>query len=211
MNQIMNEVSEVNSAEQAASLVLSKAMQAVEQGTFAVGGCIVENSTGRVIHAMHNNVLKPLKDASKIFTYDPTAHGERQLVYWYYQNKDMLNLPEAKDLTIVTTLDPCAMCTGTLLTAGFNVAVVAIDDFAGINYNETFSFETLPPNLRPLAKSKFGYYACGIEGHDPSMYVRSYVGGENVVFKNSIVSSQSLMGCGAIFTATADAVRDNSS
>jgi len=211
MNQIMNEVSEVNSAEQAATLVLAQAMQAVEQGTFAVGGCIIENSTGRVIHAMHNNVLKPLKDNSRIFTYDPTAHGERQLVYWYYQNKDMLNLPEPKDLTVVTTLDPCAMCTGTLLTAGFNVAVVAIDDFAGINYNESFSFEDLPPNLRSLAQSKFGYYACGIEGHDPSMYVRKYIGGKNVVFNTTTVSSQTLMGCGAVFTATADAVRNNSS
>jgi hypothetical protein len=45
------------------------------------------------------------------------------------------------------------MCTGTLLTAGFNVAVVAIDDFAGINYDSTFTFTSLPPSLRALAKS----------------------------------------------------------
>jgi len=201
----------VNNSSEAASTVLRESMQAAQQGTFPVGGCIIDNATGKVIHAMHNNVLKPLVGTDKTFTYDPTAHGERQLVYWYYANKEALNLPEPENLTLVTSLDPCAMCTGTLLTVGFNVAVVAIDDFAGINYDETFSFEDLPANLRPLAKSKFGYYACGVDGIDPDMYVRKYVGGSDVAFKDTTVSSQLLVGCGDIFQASVDTVRDNSS
>jgi cytosine deaminase len=65
-----------------ASTVLFQAMIAANQGTFAVGGCITENSSGRIIKAMHNNALKPLSTTNKIFTFDPTAHGERQLVSW---------------------------------------------------------------------------------------------------------------------------------
>jgi cytosine deaminase len=48
---------------------------------------------------MHNNALKPLSTTNKIFTFDPTAHGERQLVSWYYANKTSLSLPEPKELT----------------------------------------------------------------------------------------------------------------
>lgn len=201
----------IQNADQAAQSVLHQAIWAAAQGTFPVGGMIVDNKTGNIIQAMHNNVLKPLSGSGQMFTYDPTAHGERQLVYWYYANKDALGLPEPKDLTIVTTLDPCAMCAGTLLTAGFNVAVVAIDDFAGINYDESFKFNTLPESLRPEAQSKFGYYATGAKGVDPDVYVRDYVGGRNVAFKNSTVSSANLTGCSNVFQASVNKVRDNSS
>jgi len=195
----------VSNADDAASIVLDQAMWAAEQGTFPVGGCIIENATGRVVQAMHNNVLKPLADSDKTFTYDPTAHGERQLVYWYYANKDKLGLPGPSELTVVTSLDPCAMCTGTLLTAGFNVGVVAIDDFAGINFND------VPPALRGLAELKFGYDACGEKGQDPGTYVRKYVGGPDVVFRETAVSAQRLVGCSDIFQASLDKVRTTSS
>ena len=195
----------VSNADDAASIVLDQAMWAAEQGTFPVGGCIIENAAGRVVQAMHNNVLKPLADSDKTFTYDPTAHGERQLVYWYYANKDKLGLPGPSELTVVTSLDPCAMCTGTLLTAGFNVGVVAIDDFAGINFND------VPPALRGLAELKFGYYACGEKGQDPGTYVRKYVGGPDVVFRETAVSAQRLVGCSDIFQASLDKVRTTSS
>ena len=201
----------ITNADEAASIVLNQAMQAAAQSTFAVGGAIIENGTGRVICQMHNNVLKSLASTGKSFTYDPTAHGERQLVYWYYENKTKLNLPEPEQLTIVTTLDPCAMCTGALLTAGFNVGVIAIDDFAGINCQENFRFDTLPQSLRNLAQSKFGYYACGQKDLDPSKYVRDYVGGSNVALRETIVSGQRLMGCSSIFGVSVNQVREDSS
>ena len=200
----------ISDADAAAAIVLDQAMMAAAQGTFPVGGCLVENATGRLIHAMHNNVLKPLQSTGKPFTYDPTAHGERQLAYWYYDNKENLNLPEPGELTVVTTLDPCAMCTGTLLAAGFNVAVVAIDDFAGINYDSSFTFKSLPAKLSALAKDKFGYFACGHKDRDPKPYVRDYVGGQMVAFKGTTVGAQRLMGCGSIFQANVNAVRQNS-
>jgi cytosine deaminase len=211
MNEANTDEPVVSNADDAASIVLQQAMWAAEQGTFPVGGCIIENATGRVVRAMHNNVLKPLASSEKTFTYDPTAHGERQLVYWYYSNQDQLGLPQPNELTVVTSLDPCAMCTGTLLTAGFNVGVVAIDDFAGINFNEKFDFNDLPPALRDLAKSKFGYYACGEKGQDPGTYVREYVGGPDVVFRETAVSAQRLVGCSDIFQASLAKVRTTSS
>ena len=194
----------IKTATEAAQTVLDQAMHASAQRTFAVGGCIVNNKTGEVVHALPNNVLRPLPGDGKLFTYDPTAHGERQLVYWYYENKDKLKLPAPKDMTVVTTLDPCAMCTGTLMTAGFNVAVVAIDDFAGINYDSSFEFKTLPAKLRKQAQDTFGYYATGDAKQDPKKYVRSYKGGPNVAFKDTTVSAQSLGGCLDIFSATMD-------
>ena len=55
---------------------------------------MVENSTGRVITAMHNNVIRSLpQKPNESFTWDPTAHGERQLVNWYYANRESLALP----------------------------------------------------------------------------------------------------------------------
>jgi hypothetical protein len=68
-----NKKSIINNANEAASTVLFQAMIAANQGTFAVGGCIIENSSGRIIKAMHNNALKPLSTTNKIFTFDPTA------------------------------------------------------------------------------------------------------------------------------------------
>jgi hypothetical protein len=88
---------------------------------------------------------------------------------------------------------------------------VAIDDLAGINYNKSFLFKDLPSNLQNLAKSKFGYYACGYKDQDLSIYVREYIGGTDVAFSNSIVSAENLMGCSSIFQASVNAVRNNSS
>ena len=122
-----------------------------------------------------------------------------------------MELPEAMELTIITTLDPCVMCTGSMLTAGFNVGVVAIDDFAGINYDRKFTFEDLPRNLRDLAKSKFGYYACGHKDRDPSIYVRDYSGASNVAFSKNIVGAQRLAGCDDIFRSSVSTIRENSS
>jgi len=154
-------MSTLNSAQEAVDTVANQAIDAALQQTFAVGGAIINNATGEVIAALHNNVLMPFPGggATYFLPHDPTAHGERQLVDWYYENVAPLNLPPPSQLTVVTTLDPCAMCAGSLLTAGFNVAVSAIDDYAGINYNSQFTFPSLPPQIRQQAQDTWGYYA----------------------------------------------------
>src|SRR5260370_22300244 len=145
-------------AEQAVQIAAGKSIEASLQNTFAVGGVLVDNRSGTVVCALHNNVLEAFENRKHFLLHDPTAHGERQLVDWYFKNRKRLNLPDPRELTVITTLDPCAMCAGALLTAGFNVGVSAIDDYAGINYNASFDFPSLPARWRRVAQSSFAYY-----------------------------------------------------
>jgi len=195
----------VTNADAAVRVAADQAILASQQGTFAVGGAIINNETGAVICALHNNVLKPVSSGTTYFMpYDPTAHGERQLVDWYYTNRSPLNLPSPEKLTIVTTLDPCAMCTGALLTAGFNVGVSALDDFAGINYNGKFDFPSLPEWLRHKIQASFGYYAVD------RPISRTYQGSQNVAFFHGAVSAQTYSLTDNIFGATVESVRNKS-
>jgi tRNA(Arg) A34 adenosine deaminase TadA len=197
----------VTNADEAASLVLSMAQEADRQGTFGVGGAIIENNTGKVIMAMHNKVLQPLGNdlgllSNKIYISDPTAHGERQLVYWYYENKAALNLPEPSALTIVTSLDPCAMCAGTLMTSGFNVAVVAYDDFAGVNWDMRADFPGYPSVIQNKLQKYFGYYS--VQGG------RSYSGAPGILYANTAVSRSNADSCAAVFNDNVQRIRDDS-
>lgn len=122
--------------------------------------CWVETSIGRVIEALHNNVIRQLTDdPGTSFTWDPTAHGERRLISWYYANAAKLSLPAPDQLSVVTSLDLCAQCAGSLTTAGFSAGVIAYDNVAGVNYTLDNRFSGLPERFRPLAQQAFGYYA----------------------------------------------------
>jgi cytosine deaminase len=197
----------VKNADEAAALVLAMAKEANRQGTFGVGGAIIENNTGKVIMTMHNKVLQPLGNdlgqlSNKAYISDPTAHGERQLVYWYYENKVALNLPEPSALTVVTSLDPCAMCAGTLMTAGFNVAVVAYDDFAGVNGNMRADFPGYPSAIQNKLQKYFGYYS--VQGG------RSYSGAPGILYSNTAVFKSNADGCAAIFNDSVVDIRNAS-
>ena len=199
-------MSTLNSAQEAVDTVANQAIYAALQQTFAVGGAIINNATGELIAALHNNVLMPFPgNATTWFLpHDPTAHGERQLVDWYYQNAVRLNLPAPDQLTVVTTLDPCAMCAGSLLTAGFNVAVSAIDDYAGINYNSRFNFPSLQPTIRQQAQGTWAYYAVA------APVSRPYQGSTRPVFGGESIDSAGYFLCSSIFSASVNTVRDAS-
>ncbi|NBA98342.1 nucleoside deaminase [Pseudomonas sp. R5(2019)] len=193
----------VNTAQEAIDSVANQAILAALQQTFAVGGAIINTSTGEVIAALHNNVLMPFPGSSTPYflPHDPTAHGERQLVDWYYENAAALNLPPPYELTVVTTLDPCAMCAGSLLTAGFNVAVSAIDDYAGVNYNSQFTFPSLTPQIRSQAQKTWAYYAILAPVNRP------YQGSMNPVFGGQSIDSAAYFLTGSIFSASVNTVR----
>lgn len=198
-------MSTVNSAQEAVDTVADQAILAAIQQTFAVGGAIIDNATGEVIVAMHNNVLMPfLGNTTYFLPHDPTAHGERQLVDWYYEHVAALNLPVPSQLTVVTTLDPCAMCAGSLLTAGFNVAVSAIDTYAGINYNSLFNFPSLPPKIRQQAQNTWAYYAIGAPVN------RAYQGSTKPAFGGQGIDSSSYYLTASIFDASVNTVREAS-
>lgn len=199
----------VSNAEEAASIALAMASSASSDGTYGVGGVIIENSTGKVIKAMQNRVVQPLGNnigsmSNRAYTNDPTAHGEVQLVTWYYANAQNLNLPTPDKLTIVSSLDPCAMCAGTLITSGFNVAVVAYDEVAGINWNTNFNFLNMPSIVQSRLQNQFGYYA--IQGMTPT---RRYIGANHVAFSNTEVSYATGNGCLTVFTDSSNSVRNS--
>lgn len=50
----------VQTAEAAGMVVLEQAKQALAEGSFAVGGAMIENCTGRIIHQWHNTVYQLL-------------------------------------------------------------------------------------------------------------------------------------------------------
>lgn len=199
-------VASVGNAQGAAELVLAGAQTAAGAGSFGIAGAIIDNSTGKVVHRMTNQVLRRLRatvatDPEATFTWDPTAHGERQLVYWYYANRDKLGLPAARDLTVVTSLDPCVMCTGALTTAGFNAAVVAMDTFSGVNFRQDGRFADLPEPVRDTVRNTFGYYA--VEAGRP------YQGGDSVAFADTAITQQVYDACEDIYQSSAKGVRSS--
>ncbi|NML62655.1 nucleoside deaminase [Massilia sp. RP-1-19] len=135
----------------AVAIAANEAVAAKTQGTFGVGGLLLDQQ-GNVLKSLQNNVVR------EGLVFDPTAHGERQLIDWYFAERAKgAALPPPEEITIVTSLDPCAMCTGAILSAGFNVVVAAMDPKAGINYEANGSFSALPEPLRARAASSFYY------------------------------------------------------
>jgi cytosine deaminase len=182
----------------AVAIAASEAVAAKTQGTFGVGGLLLDHF-GNVLKSLQNNVVRD----GLIF--DPTAHGERQLIDWYFAERAKgRNLPQPSDITLVTSLDPCAMCAGAILSAGFNVVVAANDPNAGINYDQGFTFAALPPALRERAASSFFYPAVlGASG-----YARDGAGSAPKSFfigKTIAEPTQAL--CSLAFEATSDKVQ----
>ncbi len=122
------------------------------KGTFAVGGVLVNKRTGRIIKHMENSVVR---DG---IVYDPTAHVERQLIDWYFASKEEgIEIPEAGDCIIISSLDPCIMCGGSALTAGIEVATANLDPFVSVNWTGDMSFAALPSELTGKAAEIFSY------------------------------------------------------
>jgi len=189
-------------AEQAVRIAADKAIEASLQNTFAVGGILLDNRSGTVICALHNNVLEAFENSKRFLLHDPTAHGERQIVDWYFKNRKRLQLPDPKQLTVITTLDPCAMCAGALLTAGFNVGVSAIDTYAGINYNKAFDFPSVPAKWRSVAQASWAYY--GVE----APIRRAFRGGKGAAFAKQSISAPTYSLSDTIFEASVNDVRE---
>lgn len=192
----MNKTIDVQAA---VTIAAGEAMLAKTQGTFGVGGVLIDAS-GTVLHSLHNNVVRHGLIA------DPTAHGERQLIDWYFAERAAgRTLPPPGELTIVTSLDPCCMCTGAILQAGFNVAVAALDPKAGINYDGSAGFPALPPGLRAQASRSFSYPA--VLG--ASVYARAASGAPlKSFFIGKTVAEQTQALCSLVFESTASAVSE---
>lgn len=179
-------------------MAAAQAIAAKTQGTYGVGGVLLDQQ-GNVLKALQNNVV------CEGLIFDPTAHGERQLIDWYFAERARGRaLPPPHEVTIVTSLDPCAMCTGAILTAGFNLVAAAADPKAGINYDASFAFAGLPEALREQAAARFFYPA--VLGN--SCFARDGAGAAPKSFfigKTIAEPTQAL--CSLAFEATGDKVQ----
>lgn len=185
--------------EDAVNEAANQAVRAYCQGTFSVGGVMLDKS-GNVLNALHNNVVE---DG---MTFDPTAHGERQLIDWYYdQISSGALLPPPEEITIVTSLDPCCMCSGSILSSGFNVVSAAFDTFSGIDYDTLAHFPSLDPALRPVAQATFSYP----EVSGDSCFARPATSAPLPAFFSQTVINQNTQAlCLSLFEATLSGVQD---
>lgn len=146
-----------------AEIAVREAEKSKRNGTFGVGGLLVDDR-GAIVKVIGNSVIKngPV--------HDPTAHVERQLVDWYYSSK---NLPAPGRMTIITSLDPCLMCCGAILSGGFNVIYVSQDSEAGVSCRGPGDLSTLPAESRKKAEKTFS--AFGVAGKRPFSGPRSSI------------------------------------
>ena len=179
-------------------MAAAQAIAAKTQGTYGVGGVLLDQQ-GNVLKALQNNVV------CDGLIFDPTAHGERQLIDWYFaESARGRALPPPHEVTIVTSLDPCAMCTGAILTAGFNLVAAATDPKAGINYDASFTFASLPEALRERAAARFFYPA--VLG--ASCFARDGAGpAPKSFFIGKTISEPTQALCSLAFEATGDKVQ----
>ncbi len=182
----------------AVAIAANEAIAARTQGTFGVGALLLDQF-GNVLKALQNNVVR------EGLVFDPTAHGERQLIDWYFAERARgRTLPAPEDMTIVTSLDPCAMCTGALLAAGFNVVVAAFDVNAGINHDASATFAALPAPLRARAAARFAYPA--VLGK--SIYARASAGATpKSFFIGKTISEPTQALCSLVFETTSEKVQ----
>lgn len=139
----------IGNAEQAARRVVALAQQATAAGTFGVGGLLMDRS-GRVLAEAINAVV----DHGELR--DPTAHAERQLVDWFFRAHPPGSAIAPRDAVIVSSLDPCAMCAGAILSSGFSCVALAEDSLSGIHVSGRP--HRMPPKLWPKAESAFGLF-----------------------------------------------------
>lgn len=92
-------------ANQMMELALEQAKKAAKQGEIPVGA-VIYSDAGEVISTGHN-----LTRIDK----DPTAHAE---IVAIRNACKIINNEKLKDLNLIVTLEPCAMCAGAIATAG---------------------------------------------------------------------------------------------
>lgn len=195
----------VRSADQAAREALGKARQAAHSGTFGVGALLVDDRTGEVLDTASNEVVRAVDSGSSaeekgrrstFMTHDPTAHGERELITRFFERRrGGAGAPGPDGLTIVSSLEPCAMCAGAILASGLKVGVIALDPVAGLGMVGGRNFGDLPEGLRESAEGSFGYYE--IPGSRP------FKGSARVAFgddeKTRVVSPEVHDSCEEVF------------
>jgi tRNA(adenine34) deaminase len=100
-------------------IALEKAQDAADRGEAPIGAVLIDPSTGEVVAATGN---------SPISLHDPTAHAE---ILALREAALKLGNYRLTGLTLVVTLEPCAMCAGAISHARIGRLVWGADDPKG--------------------------------------------------------------------------------
>ena len=100
-------------------IALDYAQAAADAGETPVGAVVVDPASGEIVAAAHN---------APISRHDPTAHAE---VLALRAAAEKLGNYRLTDLTLVVTLEPCAMCAGAISHARIGRLVYGADDSKG--------------------------------------------------------------------------------
>jgi len=100
-------------------IALEKAQDAAARGEAPIGAVVIDPATGEIIATAGN---------SPIGLHDPTAHAEILALRQAAQARGNYRLT---GLTLVVTLEPCAMCAGAISQARIGRLVYGADDPKG--------------------------------------------------------------------------------
>ncbi len=100
-------------------IALEKAQDAAARGEAPIGAVVIDPATGEIVAAAGN---------SPIALSDPTAHAEILALRQAAQARGNYRLT---GLTLVVTLEPCAMCAGAISQARIGRLVYGADDPKG--------------------------------------------------------------------------------
>ena len=100
-------------------IALAEAQAAADRGETPVGALIVDTVTGEVLARAGNG---------PIGAHDPTAHAE---ILAIRDAAERLGNYRLTDLTLVVTLEPCAMCAGAISHARIGHVVFGAEDPKG--------------------------------------------------------------------------------
>jgi tRNA(adenine34) deaminase len=100
-------------------IALEEAQAAADAGEAPIGAVVVNPATGAVIARAHN---------APIGRHDPTAHAE---ILALRQAAETLGNYRLTGLTLVVTLEPCAMCAGAISHARIGRLVFGAHDAKG--------------------------------------------------------------------------------
>ena len=100
-------------------IALDLAQAAADAGEAPIGAVVVDTATGEVLAAAHN---------APIARCDPTAHAE---ILALREAASKLGNYRLTGLTLVVTLEPCAMCAGAISHARIGRLVFGADDPKG--------------------------------------------------------------------------------
>ncbi len=120
-----------------------QALKSVKMGGYGIGALIIENKTGKILHASHNKQLTSLRS---------DLHGEMALLNEFEdnpKNAKYRNKYTCKDgLTLFTSAEPCPMCFIRIATVGIDTKFCT----AGPDDGMAQRVECLPSYWRDLAK-----------------------------------------------------------